>query len=663
MPEYSTPKLTPDETTKLPGMNGSSSGYVLTSELLDIIRSTYGQANGVASLDSSGKLPTAQLPDIADDVLVYASKALLPAQGVEAKIYITTDDNILYRWDATLGDYVQLSVDLSDYATLDDLAAEESAREAADTNLNDALTALDHRVENLEQAKGDYVVNTYKDGSITPSGKGAWAIVEGLRGVSRVENQVVKNSAFADLSNWAAVSPDSASVSDGVATVNHVGTGTTQFFQMVPSAESSHVYLVSGWFKASAGCTARMRFGGVETSPSATLTANVWTQICGLVTNRSGNTEFNFYSANLPTNNTLQAREPILVDLTIYFGGSIPSDADTIAEIQQNYPHLLTPSEYGVRIVDASYTGVRAWARNIFNQETEQGIIYSTGSLSSSTETGRRSADYLPCRPNVTYYGYFGSTGNLFICWYDSDKNFISRVNIQGQTAQAPSNAYWYKISTDNTYGATYKGDVCINVSDSQNGTYTPYHAPSTLSLTFTGKSAGAVADTLETNAEIVQEIDGEKVKIYKKRETERIATVVYDGSSDENWQIYGSVQRFFIEKADIKINSGSTVPNLTCDKLKVVRKDLVDGYDKAVGVEYKSFVLRIDSTITTVEQLRTWLTQNPVTINYELNTPVVTLSDPLIDNTLLTEAGGRMATVQTGTVVDGSFDMGFITL
>ena len=86
MPEYSTPTLTPAGTSKLTGMNGSSAGNFLVSDILDIIRNTFGQANGVATLDGSGKLPTAQLPDIADDVLVYASKALLPAQGVAGRV-------------------------------------------------------------------------------------------------------------------------------------------------------------------------------------------------------------------------------------------------------------------------------------------------------------------------------------------------------------------------------------------------------------------------------------------------------------------------------------------------------------------------------------------------------------------------------------------------
>jgi hypothetical protein len=49
--------------------------------------------------------------------------------------------------------------------------------------------------------------------------------------------------------------------------------------------------------------------------------------------------------------------------------------------------------------------------------------------------------------------------------------------------------------------------------------------------------------------------------------------------------------------------------------------------------------------------------------VNYALAEESVTLSDPLIDNTLLTEAYGRMSTVQTGTIVDGSFDLGFINL
>ena len=110
MSEYSTPKLTPAETTKLTGMNSGSSGYFEVKDVLDIIRNTYGQNNGVATLGSDGKLPSSQLPDLADDVIVVDSYSTLPAIGTASKIYITADNNKGYRWDPelTTPDYVKI---------------------------------------------------------------------------------------------------------------------------------------------------------------------------------------------------------------------------------------------------------------------------------------------------------------------------------------------------------------------------------------------------------------------------------------------------------------------------------------------------------------------------------------------------------------------------
>ena len=103
MPEYSTPKITPAETTQLPGMNSNNSGYVTVKEVLDIIRNTFGQASGVATLNASGKLNASQVPEDLDDVLVYGSSALLPAAGEDGKLHITADDNKGYRWASELG--------------------------------------------------------------------------------------------------------------------------------------------------------------------------------------------------------------------------------------------------------------------------------------------------------------------------------------------------------------------------------------------------------------------------------------------------------------------------------------------------------------------------------------------------------------------------------
>lgn len=130
MPEYSSTTITPADGVKVPAMNGGSSGNFQLDALRNFILASKGQANGLASLGADGKLTAAQLPDLADDVLVYGSYALLPNPGIEGKLYITADTNEMYRWDGT--QYVVLSVDLSAYAT-------KAEMEAADSDLKNAI--------------------------------------------------------------------------------------------------------------------------------------------------------------------------------------------------------------------------------------------------------------------------------------------------------------------------------------------------------------------------------------------------------------------------------------------------------------------------------------------------------------------------------------------
>lgn len=65
-----------------------------------------GAALGVATLDSGGKVPAAQLPSYVDDVIEVADLASLPGTGETGKIYVTLDDSRQYRWSGSA--YVQL---------------------------------------------------------------------------------------------------------------------------------------------------------------------------------------------------------------------------------------------------------------------------------------------------------------------------------------------------------------------------------------------------------------------------------------------------------------------------------------------------------------------------------------------------------------------------
>lgn len=62
---------------------------------------TKAQANGVASLDGSGKVPSSQLPGFVDDVLEYANLAAFPGAGTAGILYVAADSNLSYRWSGS----------------------------------------------------------------------------------------------------------------------------------------------------------------------------------------------------------------------------------------------------------------------------------------------------------------------------------------------------------------------------------------------------------------------------------------------------------------------------------------------------------------------------------------------------------------------------------
>lgn len=99
--EFSGNTFTPNDSTKVPAVQGSSGGNFQLDALKAYILSQAGLANGLATLDENGKLDSSQIPVNLDDVLVYASYASLPATGETGKLYITMDVNGSYYWNGT----------------------------------------------------------------------------------------------------------------------------------------------------------------------------------------------------------------------------------------------------------------------------------------------------------------------------------------------------------------------------------------------------------------------------------------------------------------------------------------------------------------------------------------------------------------------------------
>lgn len=86
-------------------------GDTTITNSLNVFISTKGQPGGLAELDSTGKVPAAQLPSYVDDVLEYSTKAQFPQTGETGKIYVAKDTNLTYRWTGT--QYLEISQSLA----------------------------------------------------------------------------------------------------------------------------------------------------------------------------------------------------------------------------------------------------------------------------------------------------------------------------------------------------------------------------------------------------------------------------------------------------------------------------------------------------------------------------------------------------------------------
>jgi len=104
----------PDASTTVKGVGETSTdGEALAMSATDkfVTPSNLGAItnvnNGLAKLDASGKVASAQLPAFVDDVVEAANFAALPGTGEAGKIYTTLDNNKAFRWGGSA--YVEIS--------------------------------------------------------------------------------------------------------------------------------------------------------------------------------------------------------------------------------------------------------------------------------------------------------------------------------------------------------------------------------------------------------------------------------------------------------------------------------------------------------------------------------------------------------------------------
>lgn len=273
--------------------------------------------------------------------------------------------------------------------------------------------------------------------------------------------------------------------------------------------------------------------------------------------------------------------------------------------------------------------------KNLFNKET---VSYNTiidGKGNASTNANYVSSDFIRIKENTTYY----TNGLTVVIGYDTNKQslgYLRNYSFDGSFT-TPNNCKYVRIRNFSALDDLEAQKTLIeSVQFEQSSTSTPYEPYKTNILTTPSdlelRGIGDVKDTLDlTNGKLV----------------ENISEVVLNGS--ENWEIRNfnpnntECTLFTINFAD-KLNSNGLI---LCDKMPFIGKDVI----RAENVEgiyggggNVSFFINVsNSKATTVEEFKSWLSTNNITIQY-LKTPTI----KTVDLTITDQGGATIPKLKT---------------
>lgn len=151
--------------TVLTPTNKKVSFSTVTGDFIPV--SEKGVASGVATLDTTGRVPSSQLPAYVDDVLEYDNRSAFPSTGTAGIIYIAKDTNITYRWSGSA--YVEISASLALGETASTAyAGNKGAQNATDiANLKSGTTKAGN-ADKLDGQDGSYYLD-YNNFTNTPT--------------------------------------------------------------------------------------------------------------------------------------------------------------------------------------------------------------------------------------------------------------------------------------------------------------------------------------------------------------------------------------------------------------------------------------------------------------------------------------------------------------
>ena len=220
------------------------------------------------------------------------------------------------------------------------------------------------------------------------------------------------------------------------------------------------------------------------------------------------------YDAPLVAEDITHISKPRIYDLTQMFGAG--NEPTTIDEFYSRIPSGVDINAYNEGEVIHNYAaGLKSVGFNAWDEQWELGTFNTTTGANITRTEQIRTKNLIRVLPNTDYY--IKTPTNVWMLMYDNEGKVIEGYkggNIQdgnsigvyasvGKFKTAP-NASYLKFYLLNTYGSTYKNDICIHLAHTgyRNGEYAPYWEesiglPNTLVFADGMKSAGSARDEL----------------------------------------------------------------------------------------------------------------------------------------------------------------------
>ena len=258
-----------------------------------------------------------------------------------------------------------------------------------------------------------------------------------------------------------------------------------------------------------------------------------------------------------------------------------------------------TPSA-PVAITGVSGVAVTQLGKNLFDKTSVANDKYL------STTTGLEEpainycvSDYIPVFSGVTVYIPASQTARRW--FYDKNKTPTTYLSNSGNQAYTPSADGYIRVSILKTQIDldTYQIEVCSTAT-----TYSAYVTPSVVTDTFGHTIYGGTRDLTTDKASVTQGV------------------ITFDGSNDESWGVYSNFNGFYINISDMK---NGTRQDGVCNML-TKSTSTAQGQTNAFWLgagNTRLYIIGVyDSIGSTVEALRTFLSNTNMVITYPLATP-----------------------------------------